>query len=88
MLIRLKTGWSGPLHPQADGVAIVTPSEGNALIASGDAEPVCGSARDVQIAAMLSAAAVLGATITTGDRDIQQEAAVYGATVNHPRSRG
>ena len=88
MLVRLKSGWSGPLHPQADGVALVTPDEGTALIAGGVAEPVCGSARDVQIAAMLSAAAALGASVTTGDRDIQQEAAVYGATVHHPRRRG
>ena len=87
MLIRLKSGWSGPLHPQADGVAIVDPDEGASLIASGNAVPVCGEARDVQIAAMLSAAAALGASVTSGDRDIQQEDAVYGATVHHPRRR-
>ena len=88
VLARLRTGWTGPLHPDAvqGPVAPMRKAVYDRMLASGEAVPVCGVADDIKVAALCTAAAALGVTLVTNRRDVVEAAHAYGATVHASRA--
>ena len=81
-MIRATVGTSYPMHPEDVGIIHVPDRVARAMLDTGQAVPVCGVAREVQIAALCSAAHALGVTLGTSDAEIVAAAAEYGATVS------
>ena len=78
-MVRLRVGSSFPLHPEDIGIAIVPGRTAKVLLDTGQAVPVCGTNRDVQIASLCTAAEALAVTLTTSDPEIGEAAVRYGA---------
>ena len=78
-LVRPKVASSFPLHPGDVGIASVPVRVAKALIDSQQAMPVCGENREIQIAALCTAAEALDVTLTTKDPEIDEAAVHYGA---------
>ena len=86
-MVRLRVGTSLPLHPEDIGIATVPGRVAKALLDSKQAVPVCGTNRDIQIAALCTAAEALAVTLTTPDPAINEAALRYGARCQHPKAR-
>lgn len=84
-LVRTIVGISYPHHPQDVGVVSVPAKVAQGLLDTKQAMPICGVAREIQIAALCSAAHALGVTLKTGDHEIVEAAREYGAHVTSNR---
>ena len=78
-MVRITSGTSYPLHPDDIGIVTVPVRVAKALVDSRQAMPVCGLNREIQIAALCTAAEALDVTLTTKDPEIDAAALTYGA---------
>ena len=87
MYIHMLTGWTGPSHPHVPGIGMTNRESAQALIRSKQAEPVCTSHKDVQLAMLCSAAKELGVALSTTDREVIHVAREYGAHTVAPKRK-